>query len=60
MIETEVLTELAKGLTNKEIAKALVISENTVERHLDNIYNKLGVSNRTSAVVWAVQNDVVA
>ena len=58
--ETEVLTELAKGLTNKEIAKALVISENTVERHLDNIYNKLGVSSRTAAVVWAVHNDVVA
>lgn len=58
--ETEVLRQLAKGLTNKQIGTALVISENTVERHLDNIYGKLGVSSRTSAVVWAVQNGLVA
>ncbi|MBI4220821.1 MAG: HD domain-containing protein [Chloroflexi bacterium] len=57
--ELEVLQELAKGLTNRQIAKALVISENTVERHLDNIYGKLGVSCRTSAVVWAVQGGLI-
>lgn len=58
--ESEVLKELTNGLTNKQIGRALVISENTVERHLDNIYNKLGVSNRTSAVVWAVHHDLIA
>ena len=58
--EIEVLGELAKGLTNKQIAQTLVISENTVERHLDNIYGKLGVSSRTAAVVWAVHNGIVA
>ena len=44
--EVEVIQQLAKGLRNKEIAKALVISENTVERHLVNIYNKLDVTSR--------------
>ena len=58
--ETELLRELAKGLTNKQIGKALFISNKTVERHLENIYNKLGVSTRTSAVVFAVQNGIVA
>jgi HD-GYP domain-containing protein (c-di-GMP phosphodiesterase class II) len=58
--EVEVLRELAKGQTNKQIAKVLFISENTVERHLDNIYSKLGVSSRTSAVVWAVQEGLVS
>lgn len=54
--EIEVLRELAKGLRNREIAQSLVISEKTVERHLENIYNKLGISSRTSAVVYAIQN----
>ena len=57
--EVEVIRHLAKGMRNKEIARALVISENTVERHLVNIYNKLDVTSRTSAVVFAVQNDLV-
>ena len=50
---------VAKGMRNKEIARALLISENTVERHLVNIYNKLDVTSRTSAVVFAVQNDLI-
>ena len=53
--EVEVLTLLARGLSNPEIARALVVSRKTVERHLENIYNKLGVSSRTAAVVYAVQ-----
>jgi DNA-binding NarL/FixJ family response regulator len=57
--EVDVIQHLAKGMRNKEIAKALVISENTVERHLGNIYNKLDVTSRTSAVVFAVHNDLV-
>ena len=58
--EAELLRELAKGLSNKQIANSLVISQKTVEHHLENIYNKLGISSRTSAVVFAVQNGIVA
>ena len=48
--EGEVLRLLAQGLTNKEIALALQISEHTVKFHVSSIYSKLGVSNRTEAV----------
>ena len=58
--EVEVLRELAKGLSNKQIGDALFISDKTVERHFDHIYDKLGVSTRTSAVVFGVQNGIVA
>ena len=48
--ELEVLGLLANGLSNKEIANALVISLETVKKHLKNIYGKLGVHSRTEAV----------
>jgi DNA-binding NarL/FixJ family response regulator len=57
--EVEVLRELARGLGNRQVAKTLVISEKTVEHHLEHIYGKLGVSTRTSAVVFAIQNRIV-
>ncbi len=47
--ETEVLTLIGKGFSNKEIGRALIISENTVKFHLQNIYEKLGAQNRTQA-----------
>jgi DNA-binding NarL/FixJ family response regulator len=47
--EEAVLGLLAQGLTNTQIARQLVVSENTVKFHLQNIYQKLGVSNRTEA-----------
>jgi len=47
--EWEVLELVAKGLTNPQIAEALSVSENTVKFHLQNIFQKLGVSNRTEA-----------
>ena len=53
--EQEVLGLLAQGLTNKDIAQALVLSVRTVEAHLRNIYGKLEVGSRTEAVLWAVQ-----
>ena len=53
------IQQLAKGMRHKEIAKALVISKNTVECHLGNIYNKLDVTSITPAVVSAVHNDLV-
>jgi DNA-binding NarL/FixJ family response regulator len=47
--EQEVLSLIAKGRTNAEVAEALAISENTVRYHLKNIYSKLQVTNRTEA-----------
>ncbi|MBP1464717.1 response regulator transcription factor [Candidatus Chloroploca sp. M-50] len=47
--EAEVLTLVAQGLTNTQIAQRLQVSDNTVKFHLQNIYQKLGVSNRTEA-----------
>jgi DNA-binding NarL/FixJ family response regulator len=52
--ELEVLELLTKGLTNKEIAEALVISDNTVKRHVKAIFAKLDVSTRSAAVAKAI------
>lgn len=52
--EQEVLSLLARGLTNKDIAQTLFLSVRTVEAHLHNIYGKLGVATRTEAALWAV------
>ncbi len=52
--EKEVLTLLAQGLTNKDIAQTLILSVRTVEAHLRNIYGKLHVTSRTEAALWAV------
>lgn len=52
--EREVLDLLAQGMTNKEIAQALVISSNTVKRHLKSIFEKLGVNTRAAAVAKAM------
>jgi DNA-binding NarL/FixJ family response regulator len=57
--ESEVLKQLAFGLTNKEIAQALGISYETVKEHVQHVLKKLGVADRTQAAVWAVRNDVV-
>lgn len=51
--EVEMLSHLAKGQSNKEIARALGLSPNTVKTHLANLYDKLGVKNRTQAVTVA-------
>jgi DNA-binding NarL/FixJ family response regulator len=56
--ESDVLTLLAQGLTNKDIAQSLFLSVRTIEAHLRNIYDKLGVSSRTEAVLWAVEKPV--
>jgi DNA-binding NarL/FixJ family response regulator len=53
--EGEVLTHLANGATNKDIAKALQISYETVKEHVQHILNKIGVADRTQAAVWAVR-----
>ncbi len=57
--ESEVLRQLAHGLTNKEIAQALGISYETVKEHVQHILRKVGVADRTQAAVWAVRKGLV-
>lgn len=57
--ESEVLQQLAFGLTNKEIAQALGISYETVKEHVQHILRKVGVADRTQAAVWAVRKGLV-
>ena len=58
--EVDVLTWVARGASNKEIARSLHISEATVKSHLLHIFSKLGVSDRTQAVTLAVQKKIIA
>jgi len=58
--ELEVLGLVAEGLTNKQIAEALVLSPNTVIRHVANIFAKLGVNSRAAAVARAAERGLVA
>ena len=57
--ELEVLRLLASGRTNRDIAAELVVSENTVARHVQNIFAKLGVSSRTAATAFAFEHHLV-
>ena len=51
--ETEVLRLVAQGLANKQIARALGITERTVKAHLGRVFREIGVLDRTSAALWA-------
>jgi len=57
--EVEVLTFLARGLTNKEIGVALDIVEGTVKIHVSSIIGKLGVTDRTQAILVAVKRGII-
>jgi DNA-binding NarL/FixJ family response regulator len=57
--EIEVLTALARGRSNKQIAKTLHLSESTVKTHLLHIYAKLGVDDRTAAVTKALDHGII-
>ncbi len=57
--ESEVLKQLAFGLTNKEIASALGLRYDTVKEHVQHVLRKLGVGDRTQAAVWAVRRGLV-
>jgi DNA-binding NarL/FixJ family response regulator len=54
--ELDVLTEIARGLSNAEIARKLFLSEQTVKTHVAHVLGKLGVRDRTQAVVFAFEN----
>lgn len=58
--EEEVLKLMATGLTNREIAGVLFISEGTVKTHVEHIIGKLGVSDRVQAAVWAARQGLVS
>lgn len=57
--ESNVLRMVVGGMSNKEIAFALDVSENTVKTHLQNIFAKIGVSDRTSATMTAIKRGLV-
>jgi len=57
--ELEVLSSVAQGRTNRQIAAELAISEHTVARHMSNIFNKLGVNSRTAASAYAFEHGLV-
>ncbi|QMU97000.1 response regulator transcription factor [Microbacterium esteraromaticum] len=57
--EVEVLELLADGLGNRELAKALFVSEATVKSHLSHIYAKLGVDTRAGAVAAAIEQRII-
>ncbi|GHB34981.1 DNA-binding response regulator [Streptomyces cirratus] len=56
--EREVLCLIADGRANREIARALVLSEKTVKTHVSNILMKLDLSDRTQAALWAVRHGI--
>lgn len=57
--ELEILNMLAKGLTNKQIGRVLEISENTVRNHVNSIFEKLEVADRTEAVAVGFQQGII-
>jgi DNA-binding NarL/FixJ family response regulator len=58
--EREVAVLLARGLTNRQIAQALVIAEGTAGVHLDHILNKLGFRSRAQVAAWAAEHGLLA
>jgi DNA-binding NarL/FixJ family response regulator len=56
--EREVLLLVIEGLANKQIARRLGISERTVKGHLTNLFQRIGVADRTQAALWAERNGI--
>lgn len=57
--ETEIIAALARGAGNKQVARALDISDKTVRNHVSNIYKKLHIYDRTQAVMYAIREGLV-
>jgi two-component system nitrate/nitrite response regulator NarL len=58
--EQEILAHIARGASNKEIARALDIAETTVKIHVQHILRKLDLTSRVQAAVWAVEHGIAA
>jgi DNA-binding NarL/FixJ family response regulator len=58
--EQEILQEIARGQSNAQIALALHLAEQTVRNYTSRIYEKLGISSRAEAIIWAYQNGMVS
>jgi DNA-binding CsgD family transcriptional regulator len=58
--ETEILGLVARGLSNRDIANRLVLSEKTVRNHVERTYAKIGATNRVGASLYALRNGLVA
>ena len=58
--EREVVVGIARGNTNRQIAKALAVSERTARTHVSNILAKLGLTSRTQVAMWAVREGLVS
>ena len=58
--ETEILGLVARGLSNRDIATRLVLSEKTVRNHVEHTYAKIGATNRVGASLYALQHGLVA
>src|SRR5215211_8018086 len=58
--EVELLALVARGMSNREIAEALVLAESTVKRHLANAYEKMGVHSRSGAVDAALRSGLLS
>jgi two-component system nitrate/nitrite response regulator NarL len=56
--EREILIHLARGASNKEIARALAVAESTVKIHVQHILRKLNLASRVQAAVWAIENGI--
>jgi DNA-binding NarL/FixJ family response regulator len=57
--EIEVLRLLARGNTIREMAARLVVADKTVDNHIQHIYNKIGVSTRAGATLFAMEQDLL-
>ena len=57
--EREVLVLAAQGMANKQIAKEMGITETTVKAHLTNVFQRIGVADRTQAVIWAERHGIL-
>ena len=57
--ELDVLSCIAKGFSNQDIAQALFVSEKTVKNHLTNIFRKLNVNDRTQALIYVLKHKIM-
>jgi NarL family two-component system response regulator LiaR len=57
--EMEVLKLIAGGMSNRDIAETLVLSEKTVKNHINNIFSKLQINDRSQAMLYAIRQGLV-